>query len=255
VSPDVVTFTVTVQEPLAGIEPPVRVTLEALTLADPLHVVLTGPEITIPLGKVSVSGAVSFAPVLLGLLKLMRRDVTPPAVIVAGLKDLRSLGGMFEGMEVAVKVATAGAVLLPLLVCSAPIDNVLMQAPSWFSVIVTVTIHEPLAGIEPPVKVTVELSWTAATVPPQVVLARPETSRPAGMASTKGAVSVAAVLLGLLKVMMRVENSPTTIVGGLKALPIVGLTITRGVTVKVAMAGAALLPLTVCSAPAASELM
>jgi hypothetical protein len=252
---DVVTFNDTVQEPLAGIEPPVKVTLEVLTLADPPHVVLAGPETTIPLGKVSVSGAVSFAAVLLGLLKLMRRDVTPPAVIVAGLKDLRRLGGVFEGMGVAVKVATAGAVLLPLLVCIAPMGSVLMQEPSSFSVTVTVTIHEPLAGIEPPVKVTVELYWTAASVPPQVVLARPAISRPAGIASTNGAVSVAAVLFGLLKVMMRVESSPTTIVGGLKALLTVGLTITRGVTVKVAMAGAALLPLTVCNTPAASELI
>ena len=44
-------------------------------------------------------------------------------------------------------------------------------------------------------------------------------------------------------------------VAGLKVLPSVGATMITGVlTVKVATAGAALLPLLVCKAPAASEL-
>ena len=69
-----------------------------------------------------------------------------------------------------------------------------------------------------------------------------------------GAVRVATALLGLFNVMVRVETPPAVIVAGLKALLNVGA-LTGMVTVKVAMAGAALLPLPVCKAPAARELM
>ena len=76
----VVTVTFTVQEPFAGIEPPVSVTFEppiaAATL--PPQVVLALPETTTPLGKLSVRGAESFATVLLGLDKLMVRTELPP---------------------------------------------------------------------------------------------------------------------------------------------------------------------------------
>jgi hypothetical protein len=121
--PDVLTCTVTVQEPFPGIEPPVNVTLEALTLVDPPQVVLARPETIIPLGKVSVSGAVRIAMVLLGLLKVIVRVENPPVRMAAGLKDLRTVGAT---RGVTVKVATAGPVLLPLPVCSAPIGRVLV---------------------------------------------------------------------------------------------------------------------------------
>jgi len=102
---------------LAKIEPPVKVTLEAFTLADPPQVLLAEPETSMPLGKVSVSGAVKFATLLLVLLKVMIRVETPPEVIVGGMKDLPSLGAM---LDVTAKVATAGPVFLPLPVCNAP---------------------------------------------------------------------------------------------------------------------------------------
>jgi len=116
-----------------------------------------------------------------------------------------------------------------------------------------VTVHELLAGIEPPVKVTLEA--LAVAVPPQVVLALPDTNMPLGKVSVSDAVRTAAVSLVLFNVIVRVEMPPELIVAGLKALPTVGLTLIGGMTVSVAMAGAALLPLTVCNAPTRNELM
>ena len=110
----------------------------------------------------------------------------------------------------------------------------------------------PLIGIEPPVKVTVELLVVA--VPPQVLVAAPETTTPLGNVSTSGDVRTATVEPALLSVMVRVEVPPALMVAGLKALPTVGAVAGCG-TVRVATAGAALLPLLVCRAPTASELM
>jgi len=87
------------------------------------------------------------------------------------------------------------------------------------------------------------------------VLALPETITPAGNVSVNGALRLAAVLFGLVKVMVKVEVPPALIVAGLKALPSVGVTTTTLLTVNVATAGAALLPLLVTKAPEASELM
>ena len=87
-----------------------------------MQVELTPPATNTPLGNVSVSVAVRVAIALLGLLKVMVRDELPPARMVPGLKDLLSVGGI-TGRTV--KVATAGAALLPLLVCKAPATRAL----------------------------------------------------------------------------------------------------------------------------------
>lgn len=118
-----VTFTVTVQEPAAGMEPPVKVTLEAPTVAVAPQVLLALPDASMPLGNVSVSGALSAAAVLLVLLKVMVRVETPPEIMVAGLKALPTVTG--EGTET-FKVAMAGIALLPLLVSKAPAASELM---------------------------------------------------------------------------------------------------------------------------------
>jgi len=91
---DAVTGTVTVQEPAAGIAPPVRVTVEPLAeTAPPTQVVLALSETNTPLGNVSVNGAVSVAAATSALLKVMVRVELPPALMVAGLKALLSVGG------------------------------------------------------------------------------------------------------------------------------------------------------------------
>ena len=108
-----------------------------------------------------------------------------------------------------------------------------------------------MAGIEPPVNVTVDV--VVVTAPPQVVVALPATTTPIGSVSISGAVRLAAVGLVLLNVIVRVEIVASWMVGGLKAFP--SVTAEGAETVKVAMAGAALLPLLVCNAPAAIESM
>lgn len=119
------------------------------------------------------------------------------------------------------------------------------------------TSHEPPAGIDPPVRVNIEMpviEVLAVAVPPQVFPGLPETTRPIGNLSMSGEVMVAAVLLELVRVIVRVETPRAPIVAGLKALPSVGR-IVGALTVKVAMAGAALLPLLLVKAPTPSELM
>jgi hypothetical protein len=235
---------------LAGIDPPVIVTLVVLKLITPPQVVEGAAEIVKPAGRVSVNGAVNVAAVGLVLLKVMVRVELSPALIVAGLNAFPTVGATF-GVRT-VNVAIAGATLLPLLVCNAPAATVLMKLPPAGAVTGTVIVQEPLAGIDPPVIVTLEV--LNVMTPPQLVVGVAEIVTPLGKVSVNGADKVAAVALALLKVMVRVELSPALIVAGLNALPIVGGTV-AGTTVNVATAGLALLPLLVCKAPAAIESM
>lgn len=252
-----ITGTVIVHEPLfAGIEPCIKVTVEppvgALTV--PLQLVLALPAITIPVGNVSVNGAIRLAVALSGLLRVMVRVDIPPALMVAGLKALPRVGLITTG-ALTVKVAMAGLALLPLPVCKAPAANELMKFPPLAAVTVTVTVQKLLAGIEPPVKMTFEPPVVAVTAPPQVVLGLPATSTPLGNVSVNGAVKLASVASGLLKVRVRVDVPPALIVAGLKALPRAGVTTKGELTVKVEIAEEALLPFPVFNTPAASKLM
>ena len=63
----------------------------------------------------------------------------------------------------------------------------------------TVIWHWLLAGIEPPVKVTLELPGVAVRVPPHVSAAPPEITTPAGKLSMNGAVSGAATVAWLMR--------------------------------------------------------
>ena len=123
----------------------------------------------------------------------------------------------------------------------------------------TVTVQELWTAIAPPVKVTVEPPAAAVLVPPmQVVpaLGVLATTKPLGNVSMSGAVRLVAVASALPKVMVRVDIPFLLMVAGLKALPSVGgTTPAGGVTVKVATAGAAFLPLLVDKTPPANELM
>jgi len=115
-----------------------------------------------------------------------------------------------------------------------------------------VTVQCPLAGIEPPVSVSVEAPLLPVTAPPQVVVPPPYTVMPAGRTSESAAVSAATVPLLLLRVMVSVETPPADMLAGLNDL--LNDAGTTGMTVSVATAGEALLPVLVFSAPAASEL-
>jgi hypothetical protein len=112
-----------VQEPLAGIAPPVRVTADppAVAVITPPQVVLASgaAATTTPPGSVSTSGPVRLATVLSALFNVMVTVETPPALMVAGVKALPSVGATTPG-ALTVKVATAGDSFLPLPACSAP---------------------------------------------------------------------------------------------------------------------------------------
>ena len=82
-------------------------------------------------------------------------------------------------------------------------------------------------------------------LPPNVAFA---SVMPLGSVSTSAALSVAAVALLLVRVIVSTLVPPALIVAGAKALATVGA---LAFTVSVAVAGAALLPLFVCKAPAA----
>ena len=109
---------------MAGITPPVKVTVEppavAMTVPPTQVVVALGVgAMTTPVGNVSLSCAVMVASVLFGLFKVMVRIETPPGGIVDGVKDLLTVGAVLT-----VNVATAGRELFPLLVTNAPTGNV-----------------------------------------------------------------------------------------------------------------------------------
>ena len=124
------TLTISVQLPLAGIVRPAgSVTLDPPGVANgapvPPQVVLTlgTAAIVTPAGKLSISGAVSVLGAAWGLVIVMVRVETPPALIELGAKAL-----LIDGTTNCVisSVAVAGARLLPLLVCSAPIGMMLI---------------------------------------------------------------------------------------------------------------------------------
>lgn len=243
------------QEPWAGIEPPVSVTVvpPASAVTVPPQVVLPlYPEITTPGGRLSIRGAVRTATVPLGFVRVIVTTDFAPALIEIGLKILVRVTAVFP--PVAVKVAVATVVLLPLLVCKAPTGNVFKKLPAAAAVTATVTVQEPFAGIEPPVKVTVGLPAMAVTTPPQVLLALPDTLTPLGRESVSGAVMVATVLFVLVRLIVRVETPPAVMEVGLNDLLSPGGDCFAFPTVKVAIAAPALLPLLVCNPPAATVL-
>src|ERR1019366_7379416 len=99
-----VTSTVSVQLPLAGIERPAgKVTVEfpATATGTPAPVQVEAAfgvaAITTPLGKVSTSEAVRVATSSSGLLKVTVSVEIPPALMVAGLKALPSVGAVGPG--------------------------------------------------------------------------------------------------------------------------------------------------------------
>ena len=205
-----------------------------------------------PAGSVSTSAALSVAAVALLLVSVMVRILVPPAAIDAGANALVTVGTL----AVTVKLAVAAAALLPLLVCNAPAAIVLVTVPGVLLVTLAVIVQEPGAPpgiVAPDAYVTVLPPATPLFAPvqepPNVALAR---VTPAGKVSTSAALKVAAVALLLLRVIVRTLDPPAAIVVGAKALATVGA---LAVTVRLAVAAAALLPLLVCNAPAAIVLV
>lgn len=194
------TWSVILQDPLAGIAPPVNVTCElpATALSDPPQLVLAPPETTMPLGKVSVNGSVNVAMVLFGFVRVMFTVEIPPELITIGLNVFPTLGGIPAELEM-VNVATVPTVLVPLVVCNTPTPRVLVNWPSPLPVTFTVIWHWLLAGMEPPVRVTVELPLRAVRTPPQELVPPPTSTIPVGRRSTSGAVNGVATVEWLIR--------------------------------------------------------
>ena len=184
--------------------------------------------ITTPVGKVSVSVALGGD----AAVRVAQRDGE-------GRDTARIDGGRAEGLaergrngdrgRVTVKVATAGAALVPLLVCKAPDASALSVA----SRVRRGHIHRhragagrvPLpAGIVPPVKVTVVSRDRGGRTARRRWLRSVRRSRtPLGKVSVSGRESRRPMAFGLVNVMVRVEVPPALMVAGLKALPSVGV--------------------------------
>src|SRR5439155_22240646 len=111
----------------------------------------------------------------------------------------------------------------------------------------TVTVHEPLAGIVPPESATLVALLTAVTVPPAHVvapLAAAVFTRFAGYVSVKDA-AVSAVAFGLVSVMVSTEAAFVPTVAGANALA----TVACASTVRVAEPPAAVPALVVVTLP------
>jgi hypothetical protein len=100
----------------------------------------------------------------------------------------------------------------------------------------TFTVHEPSAGIFPPAREIEALPAFAVTVPPHVVVASPETTRPAGRLSVRPVVKVATVGFALVSVITRDDIPPTVMDAGLKDLFTAGGTSTAAAHEEIEMA-------------------
>ena len=103
----------------------------------------------------------------------------------------------------------------------------------------TVTVHEPLIGIVPPVNVTEPGGPTTEdATPPQVVAAAPLVARFAGKVSVKVTLVAAIVVLGLVRVMVSSE----LVFKSCGLVPKDLVTIIAGFTVSVAVVAATSIP-------------
>jgi hypothetical protein len=121
-----------------------------------------------------------------------------------------------------VRVAEAAEGLLPLLVdVTAPMGRVLVKLPTALVVTLTETVHDELAGIEPPLRVSpVELAVPPESVPPQVLdtLGVDATVIPEGKLSVNASPVVAVLVDGLVLVIARVLAPPYAMLVGVKLL-------------------------------------
>src|SRR6266849_4932579 len=110
---------------------------------------------------------------------------------------------------------------------------VLSLEPEVVGVTFTLTAHELLSAILPPVKLMVVSPAAGANVPPHVLLepGTAATCRPVGKVSLTATPLKAVPVFGLVMVKVRVEVPPTAVVVGEKALLILGGATTVSVTV------------------------
>jgi len=128
-------------------------------------------------------------------------------------------------------VAEAVLPVPPLVELTLPV--VFSLEPEVVGVTFTLTAHELLSAILPPVKLMVVSPAPGVNVPPHVLLApgTVATCRPVGKGSLTATPLKAVPVFGLVMVKVRVEVPPTAVVVGEKALLMLGGATTVSVTV------------------------
>src|SRR5947209_14509805 len=113
-------------------------------------------------------------------------------MIGEGLNCLAMTGG-----RMAVRLAVATLVMFVPLSVVDSVPLTLPCGPAVVAVTLTLTVHDPLAGIVPPLKVSEVAAAAGAQVPPQVVAAAgvAATCTPDGSASVKAAAVSEAVFV------------------------------------------------------------
>jgi hypothetical protein len=177
----------------------------------------------------SISADDKVAAAALLLVKVMVSKVLPPDTMEFGENTLAMLGGL-----IASKLSVVGLGLLPLVVCNAPAGMVLTKVPPTVALTVTIIVQVPgvpstvAAGIIAPVlnlKLPVPTGAIKPAPPAHVVVADDGefTTIPAGNASIKSAVKVAAVKLLFDRVMViTFVPSTATVLGAANDLTMLG---------------------------------
>src|SRR5207248_1230271 len=144
--------------------------------------------------------------------------------------------------ETAVSVPLAGSGLdWAFALVTAPAAMVSMNVPAAVAVTVTLTVHAPLAGIDPPLKAIDPPPPVAVTTPPQVV----EAFGVVALTTFAGKVSVKAMpvmtdAFGFVNVIVSTESCPMNTLPGENAFATTGPA--RALTVSVADPATVLLP-------------
>jgi hypothetical protein len=193
---ELVIVTLNVQELAAEIEPPDKVIAPepavAVTVPPQEPVRLLGVATTIPVGRPSVNPTPVRATVFAeGFVAVKLTVEVPPGAIKLGAKVSASEGGPTTEM-----VADAVPPVPPSVELTVPV--VLFFAPAVVPVTFREKVHELLAAIVPPERLTVPEPAAALTVPAPHVPVTPfgvETTKPAGSESVNATPEAAAVVL------------------------------------------------------------
>jgi hypothetical protein len=229
------TLTLSVQEPLAASEPPLKLTLVAAGFAvnvppQPVLVAIGVASTSTPAGKLSLNEMPLSDSLPLGLLIVKVSVEVSPTLIGVGEKALLKFGGV-PTVSVAVPVLPVP----PLVEVTLPV--VLTFAPAVVAVTLTVTVQVPLAAIVPPEKLTDVLPAAGAKVgapqPEVEALGVAATCNPAGNVSVKATPVRELPVFELVMVKVSVLTPPTAIAFGENALAMLGGPMTVSVSVPV----------------------
>jgi len=184
------TLTLTEQLEFAANEPPLNVRLVSpaagLKVGAPQSLVAPGGLATIicpgATGSVSVKEMFVNAVKGLGLVMVKVKTLAPPAKIGSGENDLARLGG-----AATVSVSFAAVLFEPPEVVNPPTGMVLTCAPTDEDVTATVTVQLPLAGMVPPLRLTLPAALEIIPLqePPGAAAV---VTTPAGSVSVKAAL-------------------------------------------------------------------